>query len=53
MKAGVRVATDRPLAKLQYWSPRTTLCPEPFIDLKLAPGQADRWSIRYEFYTLD
>ena len=53
VKAGVRVATDRPLAKLQYWSPRNTLCPEPFIDLSLAPGQADRWSIRYEFYTLD
>ena len=53
VKAGVRAATDRPLAKLQFWSPRTTLCPEPFIDLKIEPGQADRWSIRYEFYTLD
>lgn len=51
--AGVRVSTDRPLARLQFWSPRTTLCPEPFIDLKIAPGQADRWAIRYEFYTLD
>ena len=51
--AGVRVTTDRPLARLQFWSPRTTLCPEPFIDLKIAPGQADRWSIRYEFYTLN
>ena len=51
--AGVRVSTDRSLARLQFWSPRTTLCPEPFIDLKIAPGQADRWSIRYEFYTLE
>ena len=53
VKAGVRVSTDRPLAKLQFWSPRTTLCPEPFIDLRVAPSQADRWSIRYKFYTLD
>ncbi len=53
VKAGVRVETDKPLAKLNFWSPRTTLCPEPFIDLKIAPGQADRWSTRYEFYTLD
>ncbi len=53
VKAGVRVSADKPLSKLQYWSPRTTLCPEPFIDLKIAPGQADRWTIRYEFYTLD
>lgn len=51
--AGVRVSTDRPLARLQFWSPRTTLCPEPFIDLRISPGQADRWSIVYEFYTLD
>ena len=53
VSAGVRVSTDRPLARLQFWSPRTTLCPEPFIDLKILPGQADRWTIRYEFYTLD
>lgn len=53
VKAGVRVATDRPLAKLQFWSPRTTVCPEPFVDLEIGAGQADRWSIRYEFYTLD
>ena len=53
VRAGVRVTTDRPLARLQFWSPRTTLCPEPFIDLEITPGQADRWSIRYEFYTLD
>jgi hypothetical protein len=53
VKAGVRMATDKPLSRLQFWSPRTTLCPEPYIDLKIAPGAADRWSIRYEFYTLD
>ena len=53
VKAGVRVSTDKPLTRLQFWSPRTTLCPEPFIDLTIAPGQADRWAIRYEFYTLD
>ncbi len=53
VKAGVRMATDKPMSKLQFWSPHTTLCPEPFIDLKIGPGQADRWSIRYEFYTLD
>jgi hypothetical protein len=51
-KAGVRMATDRPLSKLQFWSPNTTLCPEPFIDLNVEPGQAERWSIRYEFYVL-
>jgi hypothetical protein len=52
-KAGVRMSTDRPMTKLQLWSPRTTICPEPYIDLKVAPGEADRWSIRYEFYVLE
>ena len=52
IKAGVRMVTDRPLAKLQLWSPHTTICPEPFIDLRIEPGDADRWSIRYTFYTL-
>jgi hypothetical protein len=53
VKAGVRMSADKPLSKLQFWSPRTTLCPEPYIDLAIAPGQADRWSIRYDFLTLD
>ncbi|MEZ5397313.1 MAG: hypothetical protein R2724_31675 [Bryobacterales bacterium] len=48
--AGVRMQADKPLSKLQFWSPRTTLCPEPFIELSLEPGQADRWSLRYTFY---
>lgn len=47
---GVRMTADRPMSMLRYWSPRTTLCPEPFIDLDVAAGQADRWSLRYEFY---
>ena len=53
VKAGVRVTTDRPLARLQFWSPRTTVCPEPFVDLRIPAGAGDRWTIRYEFYTLD
>ena len=52
-KAGVRMTADRPLAKLQFWSPRTTLCPEPYIDLRVAPGASESWRLRYEFYTLE
>ncbi|MCB1019855.1 MAG: hypothetical protein KDC27_07995 [Acidobacteria bacterium] len=50
--AGVRMQADKPLSKLQFWSPRTTLCPEPFIELALAPGESDRWTLYYEFYEL-
>lgn len=52
VKAGVRMRADKPLLKLQFWSPRTTLCPEPYIRLSLEPGQADRWTLRYTFFTL-
>jgi hypothetical protein len=49
---GVRQTSDRPLSKLVFWSIRTTVCPEAYIDLKIEPGQQAKWTIRYEFYTL-
>jgi hypothetical protein len=49
---GVRITGDRPLAKLVYWSIRTTFCPEPYINLSVAPGGETKWTIGYEFYTL-
>jgi hypothetical protein len=48
--AGVRQTGDRPIAKINLWSPRTTICPEAYIDLTVAPGQTSSWQIRYEFY---
>jgi hypothetical protein len=49
---GVRQTSDRPLAKLVFWSIRTTVCPEAYIDLKAEPGQEAKWRINYEFYML-
>ena len=50
--AGVRITGDRPIAKLVFWSIRTTFCPEPYIDLNIEPGAESAWKISYEFYTL-
>jgi len=50
--AGVHFTGDRPLSKLVFWSIRTTLCPEPYIDIKVDPGKEASWKIKYEFYTL-
>jgi len=50
--AGVRITGDQPIVKLIYWSIRTTLCPEPYIRIKVEPGQTSKWKIGYEFYTL-
>ncbi len=49
---GVHLTGDRPLAKLVYWSIRSTFCPEPYISLSVEPGRETRWNYTYEFYTL-
>lgn len=50
--AGVKFSCDRPLSKLVFWSMNKTLCPEPYIDIKVEPGKSFTWTIVYEFYTL-
>ena len=50
--AGVRITCDQPLLKLAFWACSTTACPEPYIKIKVDPGQEFTWKIKYEFYTL-
>jgi hypothetical protein len=49
--AGVRQTCDRPLVRINYWSIRSTACPEAYIHMKIAPGETFTWKISYEFYT--
>ena len=48
--AGVRVAGDRPLSKLLFWSAYKTVCPEPYVDASVEPGRTTSWRITYTFY---
>jgi 6-phosphogluconolactonase len=48
--AAVRQTSDHPMSKLAFWSIRTTVCPEAFIDLQVDPGKEITWRIGYEFY---
>jgi hypothetical protein len=50
--AGVRITCDQPILKLNFWCCSTTLCPEPYINIKVEPGKEFIWKIHYEFYTL-
>jgi hypothetical protein len=50
--AGVRETGDHPIAKLYLWSVRTTVCPEVYISLKIAPKKKANWQVRYAFYSL-
>jgi hypothetical protein len=50
--AGVRQTGDRPLSKLAFWSIRSNISPEPFIEMQIEPGKESTWRITYEFYTV-
>lgn len=49
--AGVHITGDRPLTRLAYWSIRTVVAPEPYIDLNIEPGQQFAWTYTYDYYT--
>jgi hypothetical protein len=49
--AGVKITADRPMAKLVFWAASKTICPEPYIDIRLDPGEEFSWNIVYDFYT--
>lgn len=49
--AGVKISCNRPISKLVFWSMKKTLCPEPYIDIKVMPSKTVEWTIVYEFYT--
>jgi hypothetical protein len=37
--------------KFQVWSIGTVMCPEPFYDISLEPGESVKWVTSYEFVT--
>jgi hypothetical protein len=47
---GVEQTGDTPMSRFNFWSPRTTVCPEAYIHLVIAPGETAHWNIRYRFY---
>lgn len=49
--AGVRLTADQPLSRIVFWSIRTVLSPEPYIEMKIEPGKEFHWTLNYEFYT--
>jgi len=51
--AGVRITGDKPLSKVIFWSTRTVLSPEAYIEMKIEPGREFNWRLTYDFYTLN
>ena len=48
----VRITGDRPIARIVYWSIRSTFCPEAYIDLAVAAKQKSSWVYTYQFEKL-
>ena len=48
--AGMHITGDRPLSKLLFWSAAKTVCPEPYIDASVEPGQESTWRLTYQPY---
>ena len=46
---GVEQTGDQPISRMNFWSIRTTICPEAYIHIKIAPGETAHWTIRYRF----
>jgi len=51
-KAGVRQTSDRGISKLNFWSIRTTVCPEAYTHIRVEPGKEFHWKVVFSFYTL-
>jgi hypothetical protein len=43
-------ANGRQPSRVSTSGPRTTICPEAYHHLVIAPGQTAHWNIRYRFY---
>lgn len=49
---GVRITSDRQVAKVNVWGIRTVISPEPFIDINAQPGEEFTWKYVYDYYNL-
>jgi hypothetical protein len=47
---GVEQTSDSPIAQMNFWSIRTTICPEAYIHVTIPPGGTASWTIRYRFF---
>jgi hypothetical protein len=47
---GIEQSSDSPISRFYLWSIHTTVCPEAYIHLDIAPGKTSHWKIQYRFF---
>jgi hypothetical protein len=50
--AGMKISSDRPLARENLWSIRSVVGMEPFVAIAIEPGAEFSWKSTYSYYTL-
>ena len=43
----VRITSDKPNSKMNFWTSPTCVCPEPFTDINIPPNDSFTWNIYY------
>ena len=51
--AALRITSDQPMEKLMFWANPSVYCPEPYIHIKIAPGEVFNWKIVYDLDTCE
>jgi hypothetical protein len=49
----LRIGGDRPVTRFHFFAAPGAVCPEPFVELRLAPDQTETWEHRYEFCPIE
>jgi hypothetical protein len=47
---GVEQTSTSPISQVNFWSIRTTICPEAYIHVEAEPHQTANWDIHYRFF---
>lgn len=50
-QAGLTIEGDRALSRFAVFAVGSAFCPEPFVQIRLAPGESTTWSNVYRFET--
>jgi len=43
----VRISGDQPFVQMRFYAEKTAVCPEPFLRIKVAPGEEKTWRSEY------
>jgi len=43
----VRILGDQPFVQMRFYAEKTAVCPEPFLRIKVAPGEEKTWRSEY------